>query len=102
MKRIIVAIKFLQENHNMRWHFIGKWCSNHLPHLLRCTFHILRTGSLNYKNPYFNVRGYEQLTKNDFKRGNLICLLSKIGAIRKYSYEEDPDSRWFWDWEADE
>jgi hypothetical protein len=46
-----------------------------------------------YKTKRHNTRVWDSFTMNDFKKGNLIEFLSKMNAIKRYTFEDAPDGR---------
>lgn len=64
----------------------------HLPYVALCLVQALyRPG---YKNLYFNSKIYDGLSRNGFKKGNMIQLLHRLRAIKKpESPRKDIDGR---------
>jgi hypothetical protein len=48
-----------------------------------------------YLKPANNTKVWDGLTRNDFKKGDLISFLYKIGAIKRLTYAEDDGRAYF-------
>ena len=57
-----------------------------------------------WRNPIWNTRVYDGMTRNDFKKGTLIEFLYKIEIISQpYNHESDLDGRGYWiGWQNDD
>lgn len=83
IKYIVKQIDFPGVIRSPKWFF-----TMHLPHMIKCMIEAFYKP--HSKNLYFNSRFYDGLSRNGFKKGNLISFLHKIGVVKKpYSYEKN-------------
>ena len=89
------TIKYIVKGFNWTSAFVSpKWFFlMHLPYILKCLFSLLYTEA--HKTLYWNSKVYDGMTRNDFKKGELIQLLYKIGAIKKYDWDHDDGRGYF-------
>lgn len=78
------------------WWFL----SIHVPYMLRCIWSA-RTNPM-WKNPYWNSRVYDGLTRNDFKKGEFVSFLYKLRIIEKFDYEDDDGRGYFIGYQNDD
>lgn len=89
------TIKYIVEDFNWTGVFTSpKWFFTlHLPYLYKCLLSLLFKS--HWQSLYWNSKVYDGMTRNDFKKGELIQLLYKIGAIKKYDWDHDDGRGYF-------
>ena len=49
-----------------------------------------------HENIYYTRTIYDGMSRNDFKKGDLINFLHDVGAIKMFKQEDDDDGRGYW------
>jgi hypothetical protein len=77
--------------------FRGSWFwVKHLPYMAKCIPSAIFLPK--HKSRYYNIPIYDGLTRNQFRKGNLITFLGQIKAIKQLPESSigSDDGRWYW------